>query len=1315
MIRRPRSLILLIAAALITLASEPAWGTGFSWSVAQNGLFNTPANWTPAGPPTTSADTAEFNLNGAYTVTFQTNVTNSLFGVDNGSVTFALSGTTYTPVASGNGSLIGSIAGQTGQLTVFNGRIVGGFTVGSTVGATGILTIDSDAIWNTNGLSVSVGQSGLGTLTISDGGQFTSTNTVFLGGGATGNGTLNVTGADSSFICSGVTIGNLGIGHMTVSDGGTAKMTQAVTLASSTGTIGSLTVTGGASLFDTATAALTVGGAGAGHLLIADGATINCGQVTLANNSGSTADATVTGLNSTWNVNGQLLIGNVGAASLTIADGATLTTSGVTGTTIGQSAAGTVTLTDQGSTWIAKVPITLNGTSTLTVGSGTTLTMPGTTTNLTMNSSVSTLNVNGGTIDVGGSFSRLGNFNFNDGTLIVRGAYSNGNSGPLTIDGNIGTALPTLELFGNFNPNTSDNITTITVGNLRQGALVIADGRNINIGANNVSIGVAGGSNGSLTLSGGATLTTNSTTSVGGSSVSSGGTGLLTINTDALLNTNILTVWPGGTVVLNGGGSINLGTLSAFGGAFQFNSGTLNFIGPGPTFNASQLDFLLGAGHALSFGRTVTSLNTPTISAPLTISGGNLSVGSLTNASTLTVTDGTLAASSTLTDNANALLLISSTGSVSATSGITNNGTIQLNSNLVPTSGGTLSNSATIRGTGFIGNNLTNNAAGQVQVTTGNRLEFEGATNTNTGLISLNGGELVFDGPLTNTNGTGLISGHDAIIRTGGITNNGSLGFTAGTMDVFGKITNNVGGLITCSGGGTTTFYDDVTIAPSANSVRVSAVGTVVSKAVFFGSYNGGNPGGGTVFIEGDHRPGNSPGVVNFGGDLVYDGLSELFIDIGGTTPGNGSGHHDQVNVAGALSIAGGLELDPYGGFVPVSGDKFVIMTYGSLTGTFAPVTGTSPAPGLTYNPVYLANGLVVLTTTNGEKTWGVDSDGNASVGSNWIGSVAPGGIGDMATFSTIITAPRVVTLDADTTLGTIKFDSPISYTIAGPHTLTLQAAGADAATISDSNVHGDGAHTISAPITLASDLNIVQNSGGTLRLTGPLNNSAAHAITKSGAGTVEVSGTPTLGAGTPINVSAGTLRFALSDAPTLGSGVTASVTSTGTLELAGAVSSLAVGNTRVNVSNTSSATTGIHVTGTNQVVGGINGSGATGVDAGSNLTANHIVQNALIIGGTLGNSATVTIAASDASGNPLGSVLGTGTISGAFGADSPLASGIISGAMPSIGDVSAGEFSGATQSGPGISSGASQVPEPSTLVLLAIAGLMLVHVIRPH
>ncbi len=98
---------------------------------------------------------------------------------------------------------------------------------------------------------------------------------------------------------------------------------------------------------------------------------------------------------------------------------------------------------------------------------------------------------------------------------------------------------------------------------------------------------------------------------------------------------------------------------------------------------------------------------------------------------------------------------------------------------------------------------------------------------------------------------------------------------------------------------------------------------------------------------------------------------------------------------------------------------------------------------------------------------------------------------------------------------------------------------------------------------------------------------------------------------------------------------LTATIDGTGTLELSGPDSAIAGGNGRVNVINTSNAAAGLFVSGSNELVGGIDGTGNTMVNAGGNLTASHIVQNTLVIGGTATNRATMTIAASDAQGNP--------------------------------------------------------------------------------
>ncbi len=92
----------------------------------------------------------------------------------------------------------------------------------------------------------------------------------------------------------------------------------------------------------------------------------------------------------------------------------------------------------------------------------------------------------------------------------------------------------------------------------------------------------------------------------------------------------------------------------------------------------------------------------------------------------------------------------------------------------------------------------------------------------------------------------------------------------------------------------------------------------------------------------------------------------------------------------------------------------------------------------------------------------------------------------------------------------------------------------------------------------------------------------------------------------------AGTLRFkATGGAASIGTGVTATVASGATLELAGSVSSLSSGGNRVNITNNSTAAAGILVSGTNQQVGSIDGSGTTQANAGSDLTANHTIQAA--------------------------------------------------------------------------------------------------------
>jgi autotransporter-associated beta strand protein len=127
------------------------------------------------------------------------------------------------------------------------------------------------------------------------------------------------------------------------------------------------------------------------------------------------------------------------------------------------------------------------------------------------------------------------------------------------------------------------------------------------------------------------------------------------------------------------------------------------------------------------------------------------------------------------------------------------------------------------------------------------------------------------------------------------------------------------------------------------------------------------------------------------------------------------------------------------------------------------------------------------------------------------------------------------------------------------------------------------------------------QLNGGTVsaNLSGP------GGLTKSTNGTITLSGSNSYAGGTVIN--GGTLILA--NAGALPTGTNLTIGAGGAGELA---------------------------SGVNQVVGGIDGSGSLIVNSGGNFTANHIVLGALVIGGTASAPAVVTIAPSDASGNPL-------------------------------------------------------------------------------
>ena len=378
---------------------------------------------------------------------------------------------------------------------------------------------------------------------------------------------------------------------------------------------------------------------------------------------------------------------------------------------------------------------------------------------------------------------------------------------------------------------------------------------------------------------------------------------------------------------------------------------------------------------------------------------------------------------------------------------------------------------------------------------------------------------------------------------------------------------------------------------------------------------------------------------------------------------------------------------------------------------------------------------------------WTGESSTSWADSGNWSGAV-PGGTNTTTNADTALfnrnAARSPLTIDAGRNVQNVTFDT------AGVNSLTVGAVDGPALLLTAGGTLQTtstvaSSQAVNAPLVLAGDYTFNSGAGSnsavlsigggivpratagatTLTLSGGntgantiggvlADNGAGHlAVTKSGSGLWILSGANRYSGST--TVLGGTLKFDVTAAPTIAAGVTATVASGATLELAGSISALGtVDGNRVDLMNDSSAP-GVVISGANQVVGDIDGSGTTQINAGSDLAADHFIQNSLMIGGTALNRGLVTIVASDASGNPLGQ--SSAQSSGLLLADS-LASGVPFGAVINSSNLTGGPASGRSDSEFTSSSfghaGSAVVPEPSSMLLVAIAAVSLLgHRIR--
>jgi autotransporter-associated beta strand protein/predicted outer membrane repeat protein len=368
--------------------------------------------------------------------------------------------------------------------------------------------------------------------------------------------------------------------------------------------------------------------------------------------------------------------------------------------------------------------------------------------------------------------------------------------------------------------------------------------------------------------------------------------------------------------------------------------------GSGTSFEVPTYAQLSGQFSGSGHGVTKTGVGTLELVGPSPVSGAvSIQAGELLlsdaqrSCSTLSAAVGSVL---TLSNS----ILTSSVTNISAGAEITLDATSRIN-------GGAVNIFGLCRGQGRINGNLFIFNTGELAVEFGQTMTLSQASGTafNNGLISIAGGSMTFNQAVT-TDTTGSIFMTGGLLRTAGLINNGNLAVT-GSAIIRGDVTNTgAASRIVTSGGAVTSFYDDV--VHNGGEIRTSAG----ARTVFLGGATGAAPytGTGTVQFEGDLRPGNSPAIVTFGGDVEIGTSATTVIELAGAAPGTG---YDRMAVTSNIILGGTLNIVTLGGFIPAEGAVFDIITAGSRTGTFNQVN-LPTIPGRELRVVYTTSGVQV-------------------------------------------------------------------------------------------------------------------------------------------------------------------------------------------------------------------------------------------------------------------------------------------------------------------------------------------------------------------
>ena len=957
-------------------------------------------------------NSATMSINSSSNQTLSGTISGSGVLSKNGSGTLTLTGTnTYSgqttieggTVVASNSSSLGATPGSVTSTNIVlnNGTLqtTNSFSIGSNkgitvVGSGGTINTDASTTFTYGGVISSNGtltKTGDGTLTLSGANTYTGATTVSAG-------TLNITGTLSDdtaiTVSSGATYDVDASDTIKSIDGaGTIDIesSQTLTAGDATNKTFSGVIQGSGGLAKTGTGTLTLSGTNTytGDTTISQGGITLQGQLESGNYDGLIANSGTFTIDSSSNqtlagvISGTGALNKSGSGTLTLSgtntySGSTTITNGTIsvsssanlGATPGSADAdniifngGTLSATNDFTLGTNK-GITLTGNGTIDVSSSNTMTFDGIITdsgNLTKSGS--------GTLVLGGANQNDGIITVNAGTLEISDQYSLGSSsgGTVVADGAslkitdaITIANENLTLNGNGISNSGALQTTNSSGTITlTGQATLGSDTTINIGDGNLTLDgrlTAGSNNYDLTIIGGDGTIRPS----GGLVLNSGN---LTMSATGTFFAENSSTYSGGTTVT--AGAIQYGNNDAFGtgditmtgGKFYTSDASdftidenLNLQGSITLGNSGDSNTITFSGTNTLTGNTTASIdsavsmaaiddgsNTYNLiksgSGTLTLSGNNGYDGTTTvSAGTLTVS-GTLSDSTAVTVASGAIYDVDASDNIASVSGA---GNIELASSQTLTAGD--SNDKTLSGV-ISGSGGFTKAGSSTYTLSG--------TNTYTGNTNINSGTLTVSGTLSDSTAITVASGatydvdvSDTIASVDGAgaieianavtltTGDANDQELSGTVSGSGSITKVGNGILTLSG--TNSYSGDTTI---------SAGTLLVTSQLGGGSYAGDISNAGDLGINSSNNQTLS-GVISGSGTINKSGSGELTLTGANTFDGT-------INIAGGTLFAGGSSdgsnkitegnIIVKGGTLSGSGIIDGNVTFSSTAGTLAP------------------------------------------------------------------------------------------------------------------------------------------------------------------------------------------------------------------------------------------------------------------------------------------------------------------------------------------------------------------------------------------